>query len=135
MEFNMTIVMLVFAGLAGIIHLLFFMLESIWWMRPGVYKTFRLKSEEEALLTRPLAFNQGFYNLFLTLGIGIGLTLAGTGHGRIGFAIVGYVCLFMFGAAMVLLFSNPKMIRGVVLQGFAPFMYLIIYVLKFLGFF
>jgi putative membrane protein len=129
----MITMMLIFAGLAGIIHLLFFLLESVWWMRPGVYKTFRLKNEEEALLTKPLAFNQGFYNLFLTVGIAVGLVLIATGHARIGYAILAYVCSSMFGAAMVLLISSPKMIRGVVLQGLMPLGYLIIFAVRYFG--
>ena len=129
----MTIMMLTAAGLAGIIHMLFFLLESIWWMRPGVYKTFRLKSEEEALLTKPLAFNQGFYNLFLTFGIAIGLTLIGTGHVKTGYAILTYTCLFMLGAATVLWMSNRKMIRGVILQGLLPLVYLISFGLRYFG--
>ncbi len=123
-------IMLTFAGLAGIIHSLFFLLESVWWMRPNVYKTFRLKDDDEARLTRPLAFNQGFYNLFLTLGIAIGLILIGMGNAGSGYAILTYTCAFMFGAAMVLLLSNPKMIRGVMLQGFPPLVYLAMLVLK-----
>jgi putative membrane protein len=46
---------------------LFFCMESLWWTKPAVYRRFR-STEAEALVTRSLAFNQGFYNLFLAVG-------------------------------------------------------------------
>ena len=35
-------------------------------------------------MTRPMAYNQGFYNLFLGLGAGLGLVLWSTGHDTAG---------------------------------------------------
>ncbi|MER2206253.1 MAG: DUF1304 domain-containing protein, partial [Rhodococcus sp. (in: high G+C Gram-positive bacteria)] len=54
----------IFAGLAAAVHVYIFVLESILWTAPKTRATFGVKSEEEAIVTQPLAFNQGFYNLF-----------------------------------------------------------------------
>jgi putative membrane protein len=127
----MEAIMLTAAVLAGGVHFLFFLMESVWWMQPKIYKTFRMQDDNEARLTRPLALNQGFYNLFLTMGIAIGLALIGSGHAKIGYGIITYVCLFMLGAALVLLVSSPKMIRGVLLQGVLPFIYTALFLMKY----
>ena len=41
--------MWVAAALAGLIHVLFFCMESLWWTKPAVYRRFR-STEAEALV-------------------------------------------------------------------------------------
>ncbi len=62
-----------FIFLAVIIHVYVFMLESVTWRSPKTWKTFGLPSQEHAEMIRPMAFSQGFYNLFIALGAGTGL--------------------------------------------------------------
>ncbi len=64
---GMTVVGLVLIGIAAAIHLYVFVLESLRWMRPATRATFGITSERDAETTRLLAFNQGFYNLFLAI--------------------------------------------------------------------
>ena len=64
----------IFAALAAVVHVYIFVLESILWTAPKTRATFGVKSEEEALTTKPLAFNQGFYNLFLAIVSVIGIS-------------------------------------------------------------
>jgi uncharacterized membrane protein len=59
---------LVFAGLAALLHVYIFVMESLTWTSARTRATFGI-SEEEALATKELAFNQGFYNLFLAIEI------------------------------------------------------------------
>src|SRR5260370_34572320 len=66
------------AGLAGIIHVLFFCMESLWWTKPAVYGRFR-NTAEQAQTTKSLALNQGFYNLFLAAGAPGGPSLTASG--------------------------------------------------------
>jgi putative membrane protein len=63
----MPTVSIVFAAIAGFIHVLFFLMESVWWMHPKVHKNFGIKSFDEATQFKLSFFNQGFYNLFLAL--------------------------------------------------------------------
>ncbi len=107
----MLVVMWTAAVLAGIIHVLFFCMESLWWTKPAVYRRFRL--------------NQGFYNLFLAAGALGGLALIATGRMSLGLTLVTWNCASMLAAAVVLAASSPQMIRGAVIQGLAPLIFLI----------
>jgi len=51
----MLIVMWIAAALSGLIHVLFFCMESLWWTRPAVYRRFR-STETQAQTTKSLAF-------------------------------------------------------------------------------
>jgi putative membrane protein len=114
--------MWVAAALAGAIHVLFFCIESLWWTRPSVYRRFR-STEAQAQATKSLAFNQGFYNLFLAAGVFGGLALAETGHYRAGIILVAWNCLSMLAAAVVLAASSPGMVRGALIQGLPPLVF------------
>ncbi|KAB2808975.1 DUF1304 domain-containing protein [Pimelobacter simplex] len=112
----MTAVGLVFAGLAALLHVYIWVMESLTWTSPRTRATFGI-SAEEAEATKELAFNQGFYNLFLALltaggivahaaadddTVGVTLVLAGTGS--------------MVAAALVLLLSSPDKARAAITQ-------------------
>ncbi len=120
----MLIVMWVAAALAGLIHVLFFCMESLWWTKPAVYRRFR-STEMQAQTTKSLAFNQGFYNLFLAAGALGGLALIATGHRQAGMILVGWNCASMLAAAVVLAASSPKMLRGALIQGLPPLVFLL----------
>jgi putative membrane protein len=97
-------------------------MESLWWTRPAVYRRFR-STEAQAQATKSLAFNQGFYNLFLAAGVFGGLVLTETGHYRAGVILIAWNCLSMLAAAVVLAASSPGMIRGALIQGLPPLVF------------
>lgn len=113
------------AMLAGVVHVLIFCMESLWWTTPKVRERFR-QTPEQADATKLFAFNQGFYNLFLAIGTFAGLALTLTGHPRSGLALVWWNCLSMVGAAIVLTASAPQMRRGALIQGAAPLLFLLL---------
>ena len=76
------------ALLAAAIHVWFFVLESVLFGRPGVAARFGLRTEEQIAAVRPMAFNQGFYNLFLAIGIAAGIALLAAGSDEAGRAVV-----------------------------------------------
>lgn len=121
----MSAVMWLAAIVAGVIHVLFFLVESAWWTTPGVRRRFR-QTPEQAEATRLLAFNQGFYNLFLAAGTFGGLALTRAGHPGPGLAIAAWCCLSMLAAAVVLAASAPTLRRGAVIQGAAPLVFLVL---------
>ena len=121
----MLTVMFLVALLAGVVHVLIFCMESLWWTSPKVRARFR-QTPEQAEATRLFAFNQGFYNLFLAVGTFAGLALVLVGHPRAGLILVSWNCLFMLGAAIVLAASAPQMRRGALIQGAAPFLFLLL---------
>lgn len=64
----MSTVAVVLTLVSAVEHVYFFVLESLLWKKPLGLKTFG-QDAARAELTAPLAFNQGFYNLFLAAGL------------------------------------------------------------------
>ncbi|MEH1129715.1 DUF1304 domain-containing protein [Micromonospora sp. CPCC 206061] len=115
----MNVIAQVAALVAGLIHIMIFTMESVLFARPAVHGTFGVKASDLPA-ARPWAFNQGFYNLFLALGALGGLLVVWTGSDPAGRAVVVFACASMLAAALVLLASNPKMVRAAAIQGLAP---------------
>lgn len=116
----------VFVFLAAVIHLFIFALESVLWSRPATWRLFGVRDERDAEVLRPMAYNQGFYNVFLALGAGLGLVFLGTGLTRDGgIAIAMFALGSMVLAAVVLVTSNPKLLRAALIQGAAPLLGLV----------
>src|ERR1700710_920920 len=95
---------LVFAGLAGLLHVYIFTMESLTWTSKRTRATFGTTAEE-AETTKLLAFNQGFYNLFLAIVSGIGIAAIVMGHKDVGSALVFAGFGSMAAAAIVLVLS------------------------------
>jgi putative membrane protein len=119
-ECRMTVLLGIAAVLAALMHVLFFLQESVWWMRPAVHrKTFGLDLEQ-ARTVRLFAYNQGFYNLFLAAGAAGGLAATLLGHGVAGRPVLAFACASMAGAALVLVSSKRTFWLGALLQGMPP---------------
>lgn len=112
----------VFALLAAVLHILIFCMESLWFMQPKVHKRFGAVTTSDAEASRLFAFNQGFYNLFLAVGIFVGLALLHLGGNvDVGRTMVLFSCAFMVGAAIVLYFSaGHRMLRAAIIQAAFP---------------
>ncbi|MFE7509049.1 DUF1304 domain-containing protein [Promicromonospora sp. NPDC057488] len=115
----MLIVGLVLAGVAALIHVYIFYLESFAWTEKRTLATFGM-SAEEAEVTKPLALNQGYYNLFLAIVTGVGIVLTGTGSTAAGAALVLAGAGSMFAASLVLVISDPTKRGAALKQGLVP---------------
>ena len=111
---------LVFAGLAAVIHVYIFVLESLRFDQPSTWSVFGVKGAEEAAVMRPWAYNQGFYNLFLAIGTAAGIGLTAGGDHDPGLALVTFCCGSMVAAALVLVSSDARQARGAIVQGTLP---------------
>lgn len=60
---------LVLTVLVAVLHVVFFVVESLLWTTPNVRKRFGM-SKEDAETTKVLAQNQGIYNLALAAALG-----------------------------------------------------------------
>lgn len=109
----------IFIGIASLIHVYVFALESLLWGKPKTNGIFGM-SAELASHNRLFAFNQGFYNLFLALGSAAGIGLDIAGYSTVGISLQAYSGLSMIGAAVVLLYSQPKLVRPALIQGLPP---------------
>jgi len=56
---------------------------------------------EASEAAEPLAFNQGFYNLFLAVGALLGVLLVALDAATAGWTLVVFSCASMVGAALV----------------------------------
>jgi putative membrane protein len=109
----------VFAALAALVHVYIFVLESLRWTEPATRRVFGT-TEEAAALTRPLAYNQGFYNLFLAVGVALGLGLVATGDIASGRVLILFACGSMVAAGVVLYLHNPHFLRAAAVQVVPP---------------
>lgn len=116
----MVVAGLVLAGVAALIHVYIFFLESLAWTGERARKTFGVTSVEEAETTRPLAFNQGFYNLFLAFVVFLGIVLWAAGQHTVGVTLVLTGAGSMAAAALVLLLSSPDKAQAALKQGTVP---------------
>lgn len=110
---------LVFAALAALLHVYIFVLESLRWTAPRTRAVFGTTAEE-AEITKTLAFNQGFYNLFLAVLTAVGIVMVALGHRSAGAALIFAGVGSMLAAALVLLISSPDKARAAVTQGAFP---------------
>jgi putative membrane protein len=109
----------VFAGLAALVHVYIFVLESFAWNTPRGRATFAT-TPEQAASSADLAYNQGFYNLFLAVICATGIVMLALGVTGPGAALVFAGAGSMVLAAVVLLTRNRAMARAAMVQGVAP---------------
>jgi putative membrane protein len=105
---------------AALLHAVIFYLESIAWGSARAQGVFGAQSDEEVVITRSLAFNQGFYNLFLGIAAGLGAVLALAGVTTVGVTLMLVGAGSMLAAALVLLLSSPSHRGAAVKQGTLP---------------
>ncbi len=115
----------VFAVLAGLVHVYIFFLESVAWTSPRARRTFGIASENDLQATRTLAFNQGFYNLFLAIGALLGVVLVIAGSTTSGWTLVVFSTASMLGAAVILAGTGRQYLNSAFKQGTLPFIALV----------
>jgi putative membrane protein len=111
-------------GLSAVFHFYVFYLESLSWTKPRTWKTFGVPNQEAAEIIRPMAFNQGFYNLFLAMEITVGL-VALSFNKRIGFTLIVAGAVSILGAGIVLFLSVKSSRRAAFIQAGPPLIGLI----------
>ncbi len=112
-------VAVLFSIFAALVHVYIFVVESLTWTSPRTRAVFGTTAEE-AQTTKMLAFNQGFYNLFLAVVAGTGIAMVLAGQRSVGAALMLAAVGSMLAAALVLLASAPDKARAAVTQGAFP---------------
>jgi len=127
----MTTVALVFAGLAALLHVYIWTMESLTWRKPATWKRFGVASQEDAETQALFAFNQGFYNLFLAIIAGVGVVgvLKGGACATAGWALLFAATGSMLGAAAVLASCGKRYLRAAVTQGAFPLLAIVVGIL------
>lgn len=116
----MTAVAVVLAALAAALHVFIWTMESLTWRQPSTWRRFGVESQEQADSNALMAFNQGFYNLFLAVVTAVGILLIALGPDEAGWALLLAGCGSMLGAALVLRSAGPAYTRAAVTQGTLP---------------
>jgi putative membrane protein len=114
----MLIAAVVFAGLAALVHVYIFVLETLRWEAPRTRQIFGT-SEQDARITRPLAANQGVYNLMLAIVTAVGIALVFAVPAA-GIALILAGTGSMLGAALYLAASDRTKLRAATTQGVFP---------------
>ncbi|MES2093603.1 MAG: DUF1304 domain-containing protein [Actinomycetota bacterium] len=115
----MFVIGLVSAGLAALVHVYIFVLESIRWTNPRTWRIFGIVSQADADTLKPMAYNQGFYNLFLAIAIVVGMLLLATSRPA-GLALIFMGTASMVFAALVLISTGRSNARPAAIQGLSP---------------
>jgi putative membrane protein len=118
----MLTVALVLAALAALVHVYIFWLEALAFESTG-RKAFGVSAADAAVM-KPWAYNQGFYNLFLAIGAGVGIAIQGSNRDA-GLALVVLATGSMLAAALVLVTADQSKARGAVVQGTIPLLSLL----------
>ena len=121
----MLVVFLIFAALAGLLHIYIFVLETFLWTSESAKKTFKT-STEQANQTKELAANQGVYNGTLAVIALIGVaTIAFGGNESIGKTLILASCSVMTVAALYLLTTSKDKRSAALRQLMLPLLTLI----------
>ena len=116
----MTVVALAVAAVAALLHVVIWSFESVTWRRPSTWRRFGVSSQADADTTAPMAYNQGFYNLFLAVVTAVGIVLVATGPDAAGWALMFAGTGSMLAAATVLITSGRVYTRPALTQGTVP---------------
>ena len=119
---------LVLAIAAALIHVLIFKMESISWTSEKTLTTFNM-SPQQAANTKEMAFNQGFYNLFLLqprlLQPILGAIICYTASHAVGLSLLFFGTGSMLAAAALLFITSPDKRPAALKQGTTPLLAII----------
>jgi len=118
---------LVFAAVASLLHVFFFYLESIVFTKPATWPRFGVASQADADVLKPMAYNQGFYNLFLAVGTVLGIVLVAAGDTAVGGGLAIFGTATMAGAGVVLVSTGGNRLQPAAIQ-FVPAALAIVFV-------
>ena len=96
----------IFALVAAAIHLVVAVFEALLITRPWVYARVFTMSSADVPPVRLWAFGVGFYNLFLGIGMIIGVVAWMTGQQTVGQTLVIYLSAFMALSGLVLFIAD-----------------------------
>ena len=122
---------LIFAALASALHVYIFVLESFLWTAPRTRPAFGT-SVKQAEATKEMAFNQGFYNLFLAVVTAVGIVAVLIDATAAGAALIFAGTGSMLLAAIVLLVTSPDKKRAAIVQGTTPLLALVLLTIGFI---
>ncbi len=116
----------IFTLVSAAVHFYFFVLESLRWNVPETMGVYGITSSDDAQTTQPLAYTQGFYNLFLGVGAVLGVLLVGVGNPVAGMTLISFSTACMVLASVVLLASRWPLARIAMIRGLPALLALVL---------
>lgn len=114
----MLILGMIAAFLAATLHVVIFYIESFAWTTRAL-SVFGM-DRESAEATKEMAFNQGFYNLFLAIEAFAGMTVYFLASRPVGLTLALFGVGSMLAAALLLFVTSPNKRSAAIKQGFLP---------------
>ena len=114
----MLIVGMIAAFLAAALHVFIFYIESFAWTTRAL-SVFGM-DRESAEATKEMAFNQGFYNLFLAIEAFAGITVYFLASRPVGLTLALFGVGSMLAAALLLFVTCPDKRSAAIKQGVLP---------------
>ena len=114
----MLLVGMIAAFLAAALHVFIFYIESFAWTTRAL-SVFGM-DRESAEATREMAFNQGFYNLFLAIEAFAGIAVYFLASPTVGLTLALFGVGSMLAAALLLFVTSPGKRSAAIKQGFLP---------------
>ena len=111
----MLIIGMIAAFLAAALHVFIFYIESFAWTTRAL-SVFGM-DRESAEATKEMAFNQGFYNLFLAIETFVGLAFYYLTLPSVGLALLLFGVGSMLAAALLLFVTSPGLVSERVRSG------------------
>ena len=114
----MLIIGMITAFLAAALHFFIFYIESFAWTTRAL-SVFGM-DRESAEATKEMAFNQGFYNLFLAIEAFAGIAVYFLASPTVGLTLALFGVGSMLAAALLLFVTSPNKRSAAIKQGFLP---------------
>ena len=114
----MLIIGMIAAFLAAALHVFIFYIESFAWTTRAL-SVFGM-DRESAEATKEMAFNQGFYNLFLAVEAVVGIGVYFLASRTAGLALALFGTGSMLAAALLLFVTSPDKRSAAIKQGILP---------------
>ena len=114
----MLIIGMITAFLAAALHVFIFYIESFAWTTRAL-SVFGM-DRESAEATKEMAFNQGFYNLFLAIEAFAGIAVYFLASPTVGLTLALFSVGSMLAAALLLFVTSPGKRSAAIKQGFLP---------------
>lgn len=119
-------------GIAALVHIGFFFFETILYQRDGFHIKLGI-SERDHEIQKVWAFNQGFYNLYLSVGTLTGLYFVMQKQIMLAGVLTSFCGVSMVVSGCVLWFSVPRLRMAALLQAIPPllgFFFLFFHIVK-----
>ncbi len=120
----MLIIGMIAAFLAAALHVFIFYIESFAWTTRAL-SVFGM-DRESAEATKEIAFNQGFYNLFLAIEVFVGIAVYFLASPTVGLTLALFGVGSMLAAALLLFVTSPNKRSAAIKQGVLPLLAVVI---------